>query len=59
MVTTTSCYDGTDGYHLCDQTPELMPDVQSCTYRKKGTPIYCQKLLRQFYIADYMTVLML
>ena len=36
MVTTTACYNGTDGYHLCDQTPELIPDVESCTYRKKG-----------------------
>ena len=43
MVTTTACYNGTDSYHLCYQTPELIPDVQSCTYRKKGTFIDYQK----------------
>ena len=37
MVSTTACYNETDQYHLCGHTPDLMPDIQACTYRKKGS----------------------
>ena len=40
MVSIPECSNETSEFQLCSQSPEMIPDLKSCTYRKKGTVTY-------------------
>ena len=48
MVSISHCSNVTSEVQLCSQSPELIPDLQSCTYRKKGTVITHYDLILTF-----------
>ena len=40
MVSILECSNETSEFQLCSQSPEMIHDLKSCTYRKKGTVTY-------------------